>query len=374
MVPFRPNVNGFAEVDVVGHPWPDGMGAPTGPEAPLFAAWALGAFGPSTSPGSLQRAIGHASGWPGAEALVARHQAFVRVRTSYVSGASSNAALLPPAYNPLVELLFVTDVALAICRMKDALAFYDPSGEALSAPADVESRVDRHSKGGEPPLEAWVNVRMHSAGQFDGKPWTLYDTVGLDQLDLQDHEGLVPTSLPDPDMVPGLLYSMPAYDLAQGGVLVVTDTATDLAGRDWRAAASGDSLLQPPRQVLRWFLESVGTGVLELEAGRARTMPRVRGGRRISGAQPVRRSRPPAFGPTLASASRQEARSPGGRAREISPERCVRPPRRRRSHGRARGVRPPVARRPPVLRAVPRGRAGRRRGPAGARTAVRAGE
>jgi len=43
---YRPDVNGFVQVDVVDHDWPDAMGKPND-TAPLFAAWAMGAFGPS---------------------------------------------------------------------------------------------------------------------------------------------------------------------------------------------------------------------------------------------------------------------------------------------------------------------------------------
>lgn len=257
MVPFRPDVNGFAQVDIVERPWPDGMGSPKGPEAALFGAWALGNFGPSTFPGSLERALTHSYRWPEAEEIVPNHRAFLRVRTSYVFGAPKNAPVLPQDYDALKELLFVTDLALAASALENTLAFFNPNGEVLTAPDEVRALRERHLSGGPAPLEAWANVRMFRIADVGSEPWILFDTVGFDQLDLQDHEGALPAALPDIDLVPGLLYSSANYDLSKGGVLSVNDTSTDLAGRNWRARAEGDALIQPPRQVLRWSLEAV---------------------------------------------------------------------------------------------------------------------
>jgi hypothetical protein len=92
----------------------------------------------------------------------------------------------------------------------------------------------------------------HSEG---GQDWRLFDTVGMSQIDVADHEACLPGEHPSFDHVPGLLYSMAAYDAEKGGVLGPNDTATDLGGIDWMAYARGEGVVTPPRTTLRWSVE-----------------------------------------------------------------------------------------------------------------------
>src|SRR5690606_37091459 len=90
IVTYRPDVNGYVNVDVVHRPWPDHMGDPT-KEPELFGAWTFGHFGPFAFPGNLERAAEQNLTWEHAGKDVKKHTAFVRVRLSYIFGAGGDA-------------------------------------------------------------------------------------------------------------------------------------------------------------------------------------------------------------------------------------------------------------------------------------------
>ena len=109
VVPFRPESNGFVAVDTVDRVWPDDMGDPKD-ESMVFGAWSMGHFGPFAFPGSLERATQQAWHWEEGRSAPLTHRAFLRVRCSYVFGASDDCPVLPSHYEPLSELLFITTV------------------------------------------------------------------------------------------------------------------------------------------------------------------------------------------------------------------------------------------------------------------------
>src|SRR5712671_144834 len=82
---YRPKANGYVSLDIVDRPWPDKMGD-VKEEPNLFGAWAMGHFGPFAFPGSLERAGQHAHTWEPGRQIAAEHQAFIRIRVSYVFG------------------------------------------------------------------------------------------------------------------------------------------------------------------------------------------------------------------------------------------------------------------------------------------------
>lgn len=247
--------NGYAVVDVLDAKWPDRMGDPKGPEAPLFAAWGLGQFGPSTYPGALERAMQHAYRWREGAELASRHRAFVRVRTSYVLGADADAPVVPADYDPIEELRFVTDVARALLDVPGALAYFNPNGEILASAALLDEALGRSESGGPLPVDVWANVRLFRSAGSDGRDWSLFDTVGLSQIGVRDHEAALPADSASFDCVPGLLLTIAAADARKGGALRIGDTAEDFAGGFWRARSDGDSVVGPPRDVLRWSLD-----------------------------------------------------------------------------------------------------------------------
>src|SRR5260370_2353696 len=61
-IPFRPEVNGIATVDIVDRVWPDDLGHPeTAPE--IFFPWSFGSFGPAAFPECLIRAALSSREW-----------------------------------------------------------------------------------------------------------------------------------------------------------------------------------------------------------------------------------------------------------------------------------------------------------------------
>jgi hypothetical protein len=253
---YRREVNGLVQVDVVDRPWPDGMGSPKDDTATLFGAWSMGHFGPSTFPGALARACEQSHAWSEGRGTAERHRAFVRVRSSYVFGVPDSARVLPAQYDAIDELRFVSQVQLALAGAPGALCAFNPNGELLLEPSRLEATLLRDLEGKGLAVDAWANVRLYNHRE-DMRKWHLFDTVGMSQIDVADHEATLSGDHPSFDHVPGLLYSMAAYDAEQGGVLGPNDTASDLGGHLWRAYARGEGVVTPPRTTLRWSLDGV---------------------------------------------------------------------------------------------------------------------
>lgn len=131
IVPFLPQVNGYAAVDVVDHPWPDAMGDPK--SDPLtFRAWAMGQVGPLAFPGGLARARQHAWSWPAGRTVPEGHCGFLRMRLSYVFGADDTSPNLPAGYDPVAEMMFLSRAVLALFRVPGVLCYFNPNGEVLN--------------------------------------------------------------------------------------------------------------------------------------------------------------------------------------------------------------------------------------------------
>lgn len=218
-------------------PWPDGMGDPKD-DPDLFGAWTYGFFGPFTWPGGLQRAVQHRYGWAEADRAVDAHGGFVRLVATQATGEDD--PVLPEGYDPLAELREVTDLAREVAGLPGALAWFDPNGELLLDPAEIDDALGRN----EIPLDLWSNVRMFRAAPG----WTLMDTVGMGQLDRDDLEVVAPDAI-DPNEVAGFLRSLADYLTRQGPVIRDGHTVDGPGGR-WRAGGT-DAAADPPRRVLR---------------------------------------------------------------------------------------------------------------------------
>lgn len=247
LVPMRPEVNGHVLVDLVDEPWPDGMGDPK-EDVDLFGAWSMGFFGPWVFPGNLQRAQAMSFTWREAREVSSRHRAFVRIRSSYILGASEDAPLLPEDYEPLDELEFVIEVALHVLQLPGALAYFNPNGEVLRTPKGVTDELAWCEQRNLLPLPLWANVRLFQLG--DGL--CVMDTIGMEQLDTTDHEAVFRPSEYDPGEVDGFLRSISLYVFQNGPVIETGNTADGPGGVRWEAQLMETSLAPQPRPVLRW--------------------------------------------------------------------------------------------------------------------------
>ncbi len=249
-VAFRPEVNGYVSVDVVDRPWPDHMGDSKN-ESLLFAAWAMGQFGPFAYPGNLERAALQSWHWPEGKSVPQRHAAFIRVRSSYVFGAADDAPVMPQDYAPLDELLFVTRVGRALLGLPEAICYFNPNGEVLQTAEGIDSLLERQAATGLRPQELWCNVRLIRPEKHT--PWLVMDTVGMSQLDVPDHEAAFEHDRYDPSAVANFLRNAADYVLEKGPIVEDGDTMDGPGEIRWKGATFDAPTCVPPRRVIRWL-------------------------------------------------------------------------------------------------------------------------
>jgi len=209
LIPFRPEVNGYLLVDVVDQPWPDSMGGKdTESDAMTLGAWSMGFFGPFAYPGGLERARQHSWAWAEGRQAGLNHHGFIRLKMSYILGAGDkDVKVLPKEYDPLEELMFLSQVTLALFETPGVLCYFNPSGEVLRDAAGFRAAWEACRAQKKVPLPLWVNVRFFNLTES----LFLMDTVGNGQLDLQDMEALFPKSSHDPGDVDFYLRNITHY-------------------------------------------------------------------------------------------------------------------------------------------------------------------
>lgn len=253
VIPLRPEVNGYLMVDVVDRSWPDEMGHPQD-DPRLFDAWSSGQFGPYTYPGNLERAVEQAWGsYPEGRAAAGGHQAFVRIRTSYILGeqAGDDAPVLPEGYDPMQELVMMMAVARRLLEeLPEALCYFNPAGECLASDKMLNEAWSDLEAGQNLSLDLWSNVRLYRLPQED---WILMDTVGMWQLDVADHEAIFKKDASDPSDVADFLRNISLYflnDSIEAGILVQVQGP---GGIQWQGELYDNGVIQPPRQTVRWY-------------------------------------------------------------------------------------------------------------------------
>jgi len=246
LVAFRPEVNGYVTIDTVDQPWPDHMGDPK-QDPMLFAAWSMGNFGPYAFPGGLARAAQQCWAWEAGKTIAQRHQAFVRIRTSYAFGAKDNDPIMPADYGPLAELEFVTKIAAALLDVPRTLCYFNPNGEILRDAAGLRESLNWAASHKLPPLDVWSNVRLFN---FNDE-WSLMDTVGNSQLDMADVECIFSRTY-EASEIDRFLRNVSLYLLKSGPVIKDNDTMDGPGKVRWQARSFDAGLIDPPRRVLRF--------------------------------------------------------------------------------------------------------------------------
>ncbi len=248
VVPFLPEVNGYAAVDVVNQSWPDSMGDPKS-DPTTFAAWSMGYFGPFAFPGGLARARQHAWAWAPGRTVAEGHRGFVRIRMSYVFGCKDDVRVLPNGYDPLAEMIFLSRAVLAVLNAPGVVCYFNPNGEVLRDRASFREHWDVCRSQGNIPLPLWMNIRFFNLDETLG----IMDTVGNGQLEIRDVEGIFPREKYDPRHIDYYLRNVTHYLLDRDREIQTGDAIdgpgdTDLS---WTAEVFEEGILAPPRRVLR---------------------------------------------------------------------------------------------------------------------------
>lgn len=261
LISFRPDLKGYAVVDVVEHSWPDDMGYED-QKSILFAAWSAGQFGPFTFPGSLQRATEQTWGWPDGKTAAEGSVAFLRIRTSYGLGDGDSAEeSIPDEYDPLEELEFLTELTGALLRLPQAICYFNPNGEVLRDSETFEESAKLCAEHEIPTIDLWANVRLF---RFDDD-WAMMDTVGNSQLGLPDVEACFNAEAYDFNHIDQLLRMVSMY-LVGDEEFEEGEQMEDQQGVSWRMSMHDDSLCDPPRAVIRLIPDDGRTVPAELTA------------------------------------------------------------------------------------------------------------
>lgn len=218
-------------------------------ETMIFGAWTMGHFGPFAYPSGLQRALQQCWGWELGASIAPKHQAFIRIRASYVFGAGGSDPVMPSDCEPLHELEFITKITAALLDLPGALCYFNPNGEMLRDRDGLYETLNHARTNDFPPLDAWSNVRLFHINS----DWSLMDTVGNGQLDIPDSEACFHSESYDFGHVDHFLRNVSLYLLNHGEVIKDGDTMDGPGGIRWQSHSVEDSLCDPPRRTLRWF-------------------------------------------------------------------------------------------------------------------------
>jgi len=250
VVNYRPEVNGFAAVDLVERPWPDEMGDPKA-DAKTFGAWGAGHFGPLAFPGGLARAGEHSWAWEAGRAIGAVHRGFIRLRTSYVFSTKGDAPLIPQDYDSLAELMFLSRAVVAVLDVPGILCYFNPNGEVLRDAAGFREMWDACQEQKKTPLPLWTNIRFFNLDQKLG----FMDTVGNGQLDVPDVEAVYPKGKYSPSTIDNYLRNVTHYLLGLDRKMQTGETIDGPGEREqsWTTEVVKDGTIAPPRRVVRLY-------------------------------------------------------------------------------------------------------------------------
>ncbi|MBA2115031.1 DUF4261 domain-containing protein [Bremerella alba] len=247
LVMFDETTGGTVTVDTVDHVWPDDMGDPQ-KEIMVFGAWSMGHFGPFAYPGGLQRAAQQSWGWREGAEVVERHQAFLRLRTSYVIGKEEDTNCFPEPYDPIAELQFNMKIVEALLGMEGTLCYFNPNGEILLDQDGFRNSLNFSWANELLPLDVWSNVRLFNIDES----WALMDTVGNWQLEIPDIEACFVTDDYEVNEVANFLRNASNYLVQSGATINDGETMDGPGDIHWAAIQFENGICDPPRDTLRF--------------------------------------------------------------------------------------------------------------------------
>jgi DivIVA domain-containing protein len=142
----------------------------------------------------------------------------------------------------------VTDVALAVLGLPEALCYFNPNGEVLRDREGTQESLAYARSNELLPLDLWSNVRLFNIGGG----WSLMDTVGNAQFDQPDIEACFSRGY-DCGEVDRFLRNATWYLYQNGEIVKDGDTMDGPGAVRWQAKSFENGLTEPPRRVLSWL-------------------------------------------------------------------------------------------------------------------------
>lgn len=247
LVMFDEASGGTVTVDTVDHVWPDDMGDPQ-KEFMVFGAWSMGHFGPFAYPGGLERAAQQSWAWREGTEVVERHQAFLRLRTSYVIGKGEDVMCLPEDYDAIAELQFNNKIVQALLGLDGALCYFNPNGEVLLDQDGFRNSLNYGWANQLLPLDVWSNVRLFNIDET----WALMDTVGNWQMEIPDIEACFVVDDYEVNDVANFLRNASNYLVKSSAIINDGETMDGPGDIRWVAIRFENGICDPPRQTLRF--------------------------------------------------------------------------------------------------------------------------
>ena len=231
-------------IDLVDRPWPD-----TNSDPQVAAARHAGEFGPGTAEESLHRACAFCQpNWPEGPNLAREHEAFLRIRVTYVKSSGAPLQGVPEGYSVLAECEQMLGVAEALLEHPAALCYFNPAGELLASRELLATVCEAFHNASQPAINALANRRMNKVEDSD---WKVIDLIGMGQLDLPDFE-ICFTETYDPNEMAGFLVQTALSILKSGQPVKDGHTLSGPQGKLYQAKVSKSSQLKPDREVLRF--------------------------------------------------------------------------------------------------------------------------
>jgi hypothetical protein len=166
-----------------------------------------------------------------------------------VIGAGDEAPIEPEGRAWRTDLDATFDAALAVLHVPGAIAYFDPNAELLLSPDEIEARRAHAREHAMDPIDLVSHARLFRPDAAH----SLVDTVGMGRVELPDLEVPFVAAL-DPNEVVRFVRNVSLYHLRRGEPIPSGDTIDGPGGR-YRAHAFDESLVAPPRPVLRLLAE-----------------------------------------------------------------------------------------------------------------------